>query len=416
MANSNRLRQLGDVEENELKRWDTVWQEKQVDLVLIIQATSAEMLEKFSGEEWCQFAQWGLQFEAEETGYQDLETSYQANIPDALSKSDQGNGCKPGKFYVGKEHFGFHDGISQPDIEGSPKPSTGKEQIKAGEFILGYRNEDGNLPLTPTISAKYDVHNRLQPVTPGSQLKSKCPVRGILYGLTRMFALSSQECELKDFGRNGSYLVLRKMSQDVAGFRSYFKQFENSELLKAKMVGRWPSGAPLTLSPTKDNDALAEANDFKYADLDEHGYGCPLGAHIRRANPRTFLDQNAKGTSQPNNRHRIIRRGALYGPPLPDAALEDDGNDRGLLFLCINANIRQQFEFIQQSWLNNPKFSDLDSETDPLIPHKGTSMTIPKYPIREKLNNLPSFVTVKGGEYFFLPSISALHFLASYQP
>ncbi len=420
MADPNRLRQLGDVEASRFDRWDIVWRQRNIHALLVVQAKNKEGLERFCHEEWYQFDQWGMHLAAEETGYQDLQTLYETQKLDDRNHQKQCHGSHGRTSSSGKEHFGFRDGISQPEIEGSPKSTEGKECIKAGEFILGYPNEDGDLPFTPTIPATYDVYDLLQPSVPSPQSSSKCPVRKIISGLNRLFSSvslthSSKAQESKDFGRNGSYLVFRKLSQDVIGFHKYFSQYKHPDLMKAKVVGRWSSGAPLSLSPTKDNDALATANDFSYAESDSHGYGCPLGAHIRRANPRDSLSGNPKDAIARANRRRILRRGALYGTPAPANGLEDDGSDRGLLFFCINANIRRQFEFIQQTWINNPKFNGFDNEADPLTSPQITSMTIPKKPVSDKLKDLPSFVTVKGGEYFFLPSLSALRFLAQYQ-
>jgi deferrochelatase/peroxidase EfeB len=423
MTDLNRSRQLGDVGESHVKEWDDIWRDRWVHILLIAQAETKQGLEQFCREDWSNFG--GLNLQGEETGYQDLQTLYEAHNHYPM-QGHSSNGSRP---YEGREHFGFRDAISQPEIEGSPKQVMTQDSIKAGEFILGYHNEDGDLPLTPTIPANYDVHNVLQPVAISSTVNTNCPVRKALFNLSKIFNSSSSAHSsnpgLKDFGRNGSYLVFRKLSQDVAGFRSYFSQFQDkADLMKAKVVGRWSNGAPLTLSPTKDNLALATANNFKYTDLDGHGDGCPLGAHIRRANPRDSLGLDPKEALRRTNRHRLLRRGALYGTPLPDGGLEEEQKsdslreapkDRGLLFFCINANIRRQFEFVQQTWINNPKFDGLYDEVDPLISSTSTSITMPKQTVPEKVNSLPNFVTVKGGEYFFLPSVSALRFLANYQ-
>ena len=315
----------------------------------------------------------------------------------------------------GKEHFGFRDSIAQPEIEGSPKkPAPGQARLRAGEFVLGYPNEYGKLPSTPTVPAAADTHDNLREAEHASAGES-----------------SDGPME-KDLGRNGTYLVFRKLEQDVAGFRRYLT--ENSadpaqrELLGAKLVGRWPSGAPLTLAPDRDDPRLADApqnNNFGYADMDLDGYGCPAGAHIRRANPRDSLGSDPQASMRGVSRHRILRRGALYGDPLPDGVLEDDGKSRGILFFCINTDISRQFEFVQQMWIDNPKFAGLYSDRDPLIGSNRDAsipegrgpwrVTIPQQPVRRRLADLPRFVSVKGGAYFFLPSISALCFLAGVQ-
>ena len=302
-----------------------------------------------------------------------------------------------------KEHFGFHDSISQPEIEGSPKATAPSPScIKAGEFILGYLNEYDVLPPTPTVNPTADVHNNLKLVENASP--------------------ESDKPQPKDFGRNGSYLVFRQLQQDVAGFRRYIKEKSNDaeemQLLAAKFVGRWPSGAPLVLAPDRDDENLGEDpgrnNAFGYMQKDPDGYRCPIGAHIRRTYPRDSLGADAQESLRNVNRHRILRRGALYGEPLPEGTFEDDGKPRGLLFFCINADIESQFEFIQQTWLNNPKFNGLYNDKDPLVGDNDGSgqMTIQREPVRQRLTDLPRFVSVKGGGYFFLPSISALYFLA----
>jgi Dyp-type peroxidase family len=188
--------------------------------------------------------------------------------------------------------------------------------------------------------------------------------------------------------------------------------------LAAKFVGRWPSGAPLVLSPDKDDPALADADDFGYFDRDPRGFACPLGSHIRRANPRDSLGPDTTRALASANRHRILRRGRSYGPRLQDPRV-DDGADRGLHFICLNSDIERQFEFVQQTWINNPVFGGLNGEVDPLVGYqdkleKGDAMmTVQADPVRMRVHNIRPFVTVKGGAYFFLPSIRALRFLAS---
>lgn len=307
-----------------------------------------------------------------------------------------------------KEHFGFHDSIAQPDIEGSPKKKAPNQTlIQAGEFILGYRNSYNNFPPTPVVPSALDTHNNL-----------KYPEQ----------EKTEQDTTDKDFGRNGTYLVFRKLYQDVAGFRRYFRdRFPDPEkraLMEAKCMGRWPSGTPLVLAPKKDDPSLHKefANDFLYMETDPNGYACPIGAHIRRANPRDGRLGDPVESIISVNRHRIIRRGMPYGPELPEGVYEDDGVDRGLLFFLVNTDIARQFEFIQNAWLNDPKFNSLYNDRDPIVgankdpartdDHGPWNMTIQQEPVRLSLTDLPRFVWVKGGAYFFMPSISALSFLA----
>ena len=271
-----------------------------------------------------------------------------------------------------REAFGFKDGISHPAIEGSGIPgSNPKEQpFKAGEFILGYRNEMDEVPAVP------------QPEV---------------------------------LGRNGTYVVFRKLHQNVAAFRQYLrahaKDAADEELLAAKFVGRWRSGAPLALSPDRDDPALgadpARNNDFNYHDDDPRGLKCPIGSHIRRMNPR-----DAVVTGQVRL-HRMIRRGTNYGPHLPDGVLEDDGADRGLCFVFVGASLTRQFEFVQAQWVNDGRAFASPAEQDPLVGGGGCPFTIPARPIRRRLQGVPRFVTTRGGEYCFAPSLSALRWIAA---
>jgi Dyp-type peroxidase family len=272
-----------------------------------------------------------------------------------------------------REAFGFKDGISHPAIESSGIPGTNPQErpFKAGEFILGYENELGQLPAMPSPAV---------------------------------------------LGRNGTYVVFRKLHQDVATFRRYLRANaanpEDEELLAAKFVGRWRSGAPLLLAPDRDDPSLgADAsrnNDFLYREDDPRGIKCPIGSHIRRMNPR---DAVVTGDVR---LHRMIRRGTNYGPHLPEGVLEDDGQDRGLCFVFVGASLTRQFEFAQMQWINDGRFIGAPAERDPLVgPNEGRCpFTIPARPVRRRLHGLPTFVTTRGGEYCFAPSLSALRWIA----
>jgi Dyp-type peroxidase family len=270
--------------------------------------------------------------------------------------------------------LGFKDGISHPAIEGSGIPGSNphEEPLKAGEFVLGYPNELGELPPMP-----------------------RPPV----------------------LGRNGSYVVFRKLQTRVAAFRQYLRANARSraeeELLAAKFVGRWASGAPLVLAPEQDDPELGanpeRNNAYLYAANDDvRGLRCPIGAHARRTNPR---DSEIAGVAR---LHRIIRRSSSYGPMLPDGTLEDDGADRGILFFCLQANLARQYEFVKNQWIDEGTFVGMPEEMDPLVgPHDGTGrLTIPQAPIRRRLNGLPQFVVNRGGEYCFMPGLNALRWLA----
>jgi hypothetical protein len=209
---------------------------------------------------------------------------------------------------------------------------------------------------------------------------------------------------------------------DVAAFRRFVagagREFPGGpELLAAKLVGRWRDGTPLVRSPEWPDPALAgdptAINDFSYAD-DRDGHRCPLGAHIRRANPR---DAAGFFNGRLTNRHRIIRRGRAYGPPLAPGATEDDGIDRGLVFVCFNASIWRQFETVQALWIDDGDPFGLGADKDFLVgePH-GTEgkMTIQGRP-PFFLKPQPRLVTMRGGEYLFRPSMTGLRWLASGQ-
>ena len=276
---------------------------------------------------------------------------------------------------TGRTSFGFKDGIGQPAVEGSGRPSTSPRErpLKAGEIILGYPDETGELPPMPTP----DV-----------------------------------------LGRNGTYVVLRKLHTKVAAYRRYLRDRATSraeeDLLGAKMVGRWQSGAPLALVPDHDDPELGgdarRNNDFLYAD-DPRGFKCPVGAHARRANPRDAMDDVG---SVDVRLHRMIRRGTSYGPELPHGTLEDDGADRGIVFVFAGAHLKRQFEFVKTQWLNDGIFIGAPLEKDPLVgPNDGSSgFTIPRRPIRRRLPDLPPFVVTRGGEYFFAPGLRAMRWLA----
>jgi Dyp-type peroxidase family len=271
-----------------------------------------------------------------------------------------------------REPFGFRDGIGQPAIEGTGIPGTNPHEVplKAGEFVLGYEDETGSIAPVP------------QPEV---------------------------------LGRNGTYVAFRKLQQRVAAFRQYIHDRAadraEEELLAAKFVGRWPSGAPLALTPDKDDPDLGadptRNNAFLYGD-DPRGLKCPVGAHARRMNAR-----DAVITGQVRL-HRMIRRGTTYGPPLPPGVLEDDGADRGIMFAFVGAHLDRQFEFVQTQWVNDGKFIGAPGEKDPLVGgNDDGQFTVPRQPIRRRLQGLPAFVVNRGGGYGFMPGLRALRWLAA---
>ena len=274
-----------------------------------------------------------------------------------------------------KEPFGYRDGISHPAIEGSGIPGSNpkEEPLKAGEFVLGYADELGGI----------------------------------------------QRTEPEVLGRNGTYVVFRKLHQRVAEFRRYLKSNSNTpgdeELLAAKMMGRWRSGAPLALCPFHDDPALGadplRNNDFMFQADDPAGMKTPGGSHIRRTNPR---DASIAGVARI---HRMIRRGTAYGPLLSEGVLDDDGADRGLMFAFVGAHLGRQFEFVQSEWINDGIFFGAGSDKDPIIGSTdgSGSFTLPRKPVRRRCQGIPQFVVTRGGEYCFMPGLKALRWLSELQ-
>ena len=299
-----------------------------------------------------------------------------------------------------QEHFGFRDGLSQPAIAGSPaRAKPGETVLPTGEFLLGYPNAYDQFPFAPTVAGP-DLHSGLTPDPDDSGRLS--------------------------LGRNGTYLVFRKLQQQVGPFWDFYRAqaaasgasdvAAEARRLASKSVGRWRSGASLALSPEEDSGD--PNNDFGYRALDPDGLRCPFGAHVRRANPRDMLPPAASDESGTINHHRLLRRGRPYGPCLSDPETErDNGAERGLLFLALNANLRRQFEFVQQTWIGNPNFGGLYTDRDALLGADPTAtVTIPALPVRTRLCGLPQFVTMRGGGYFFLPGLPTLKFLADLTP
>ena len=283
-----------------------------------------------------------------------------------------------------REHFGFADGFSQPAIEGVNENHTAGEGVPEahgwrplalGEFVLGYEDEE----------SRSDPQRRL-PSAPADPL-----------------------------GRNGTYMVWRKLKEDVALFRRAIRDAGrvyaggDEATLMAKVVGRWQNGAPLVTAPdgppAQFDPTAPGVNDFRYRTVDPGGLRCPLGAHIRRSNPRDALGFDGKLSF----RHRIIRRGMPYGPELPEGVYEDDGQERGLVFVCFNASLSRQFESIQRQWLNDGNSFHLGADSDYFVGGSG-KMTIQGKPPFFLAQG--PFVTTRGGEYLFVPGITALAAIA----
>jgi Dyp-type peroxidase family len=325
-----------------------------------------------------------------------------------------------------KEHFGFHDGIAQPRVAGFRKPDDGESpaptesDIPPGEVVLGYVNAYGQLPDSPTVPATAAAR-ALLPAAPADPDDPAAPAR-------------------MDLGRNGSYVVFRQLEQHVKAFWSYLDEqarqdADRRKLLGAKIVGRWPNGAPLVRHPDQEPDKFdrATANDFMYSGEwdDLRGDKCPLGAHIRRTNPRDGMAPGPAGSLLVADRHRLLRRGRAYGEPVttsfdPAEILASDKPDtgRGLHFICFNTDLGRQFEFVQSTWVNSMKFDGLYRDADPLIgphvdpaasphPEEVTDFTMQRCPVRHRVKGLPRFVTTVGGAYLFMPGLKALRYLAT---
>jgi len=345
-----RARHLGDEGVNDPKNWDQPYGKGEVHIGVSAFSNSEENRRRILG-----------------IAREQLEGSSGVSV---LAMQDFG--AQPGD----RNSLGYKDGIDQPAIEGSgvdPLPGYGKP-IKAGEFILGYAGEAG----VPLPMPQPDI-----------------------------------------LGRNGTYVGFRKYQSRVGAFNRFLRANGSTEaereLLAAKLVGRWRSGAPLTLAPDVDNAALGadpqRNNNFDYAN-DARGRQAPFGCHIRRMNPRDTKLSRLTDV----NIHRIIRRGTTYGPPYDPDALseEDDEVSRGAIFLFISAKAMATIEFLQQEWINDGNFIGAGNERDPIIglQEEGATFTIPRDPVRRRVHGIDTFNVLRGGEYFFMPSLSALKWLA----
>jgi Dyp-type peroxidase family len=291
-----------------------------------------------------------------------------------------------------REHFGFVDGISQPIlVDGVPVEKRALNEIPVGEVVLGQNNTYDIPAAGPVVPTSAKAVQYLKPAA----------MEGFL-----------------DLGLNGTYIVVRQLKQDVAKFWNNMKKASTDlldenrspatdEWLAQKAVGRTLDGK--MLNPTGPVDG----NSMNFFATDPLGYGCPITSHVRRANPRDGLAPTAKDTPdiiKATNRHRIMRRGRIYGDPIANR-YKDDGADRGLVFVCLNSEIERQFEFVQHTWLLNPMFGMGYTESDPLLGAR-CPYSIPSKPVRQQ-PTLETFITPVGGGYFFLPSVSALRYLGA---
>lgn len=422
MTEPSRARRLGDVGANSCEYWDWGGDHHQVDVLIMTYALDLAALDGW--EQTIRDQDW-------QTGFAMLACLETRDIGDT-------------------EPFGFDDGISQPELDWERNRSVRitnttayTNQTALGEFLLGYPNEYGKYTDRPLLE-------------PGSDPKNILPA-------------AEDAPHKKDLGRNGTYLVLRDLAQDGPAFWQFVAEHaaaggEDPDLVGAAMVGRVPSslqiprdnpagpaipsGSPMvplighSIPGIGHHPEELRLNQFTYR-KDRDGSACPLGAHIRRANPRTAdLPEGTGGWWSQLIRilgfgrhhfhddliastrfHRMLRRGREYILETGREG-EDDSIVRGLRFICLNANISRQFEFIQTSWFANPNFEGL-GETDPLIGNRDSliasnrtaTFTRPQQSglcYRQEL--LPTFVHVRGGGYFFLPGISALRYLTGGEP
>jgi Dyp-type peroxidase family len=408
VGEESRSRRLGDTGASAPSRWQWGSPGNTPDVLLMLYAKEGQL------EEWKETVV-GRSFD---TGFQLL---------DCLDTEDLDS----------YEPFGFRDGISQPKIDWNRERDLRERNqleyenlIALGEVLLGYPNEYGKYTDRPLVDPTEDAKEAL---------------------------LSAEDQSGKrDWGLNGTYLVFRQLQQDVPGFWQFLDKQANTDpaerrKLAESLVGRTMSGEPLappsdrTIAGVGPGPNDTKLNQFTY-DSDNDGTRCPFGSHVRRANPRNAdLPGGARGVLSRWVRilgfgrnsirddliastrfHRLLRRGREYGTELPmeDALLSQQpvSADRGIHFICLNANIARQFEFVQNAWIMGTKFDGLTEESDPLL---GNRQAIPGCPatnlfsipqengVRRRISGMPQFVTVRGGAYFFLPSLRALKYLAS---
>lgn len=373
---------------------EEIWTPVTVHVLLLLYASSDQVIES-----------WRTQIEAQLTPH-GVRVAH--SLPLVLD---------PNHIGVSSEHFGFADGLSQPHPfdEGGKVTVDGRSArpgpvhgVPLGEFLFGYRNGHREAAPGPVVA---DDDQRRAVV---AELAPHPTAEGFF-----------------DLGLNGSYLVARQLKQDVAAFWNsmdanaakiraqdpHHSAHITPDWLAERVVGRSRDGHLLCAPPVNYLPAAAGGlpdSSYRFHESDAAGVGCPPGSHVRRANPRDALSPSADPGARETalaavNNHRILRRGRKFGTKIGDER-KDDKDDRGLLFMCLNTDIARQFEFVQQTWLLNSNFATLLDEVDPLVGEAGR-MTIREQPLRRTLH-VETFVKMAGGEYFFLPSLPALNYLA----
>ncbi len=364
---------LYDKGKNSPEHWDEFWRGERVHVWLAVNAQSPEILN------------------AQCAHLQDLMT--QTRGAHVVGSQDAAALRIDGK-WSSQEHFGYADGFGNPDFLGvrrDTQPGQGKltkdgawVPLATGELLLGYADEAGELPVAP---------------------------------IPHLLA------------RNGTFMVYRKLHENVATFRRYLEEKAGlypggKEKLAAKFIGRWRDGTPVELSPDQPDPAIVKDKarnvNFTFGQ-DPNGVRCPIGAHVRRANPRDAFGFNGLLI----NRRRISRRGMPYGPYTPEDQPVRDQDEHGIIFIAVNASLFRQFEFVQQQWIEYGNDFKLGNDRDMLIGNHGGENGNDhgdRFMVQgtEDPNNPPfvcggltNFVELRGGDYFFLPSMTALRMIAA---
>ncbi|MDX8464388.1 cytochrome P450 [Mesorhizobium sp. VK23B] len=400
MGNPERSRILDDTGPDAPDRWQWGSAKAPVDAVVICYAEDPAVLKGEVAAAKRKTTGAGMKIVAELP----LVVNREPPKKDGVKTQDAGNSRKPERARA-YEHFGFADGVSQPIVKGTSRANKGAAPmhlVAPGEFLFGYRDEHGFYPASPSVHAAQDR-------------------TGILSQVRRNRQIPGQPPPPRDFGRNGSFLVMRQFEQHVELFNNYCQHAAEQAAhetgddaitprwVAAKMLGRWQDGSSLVRNPD-GRPGRGVDNDFALGAEDPQGHRCPLGSHIRRSNPRDSLGEDRETQIRIGKRHRILRVGRTYEKKDRSGKVE-----KGLLFMCLNADIERQYEFIQQTWVSSSSFQGLVGEKDPTIGARDGDgrFSIPSWEKVTVLRDMPQFVTTKGGGYFFMPSRSALRYLIS---